>query len=75
MLAYLKRNALDSISTRGSLSDSYATLGYSDLQNLPGSMQEIMDISEIIPNSDMISGKDASENTIKEMSSNGRLSK
>jgi tetratricopeptide (TPR) repeat protein len=74
MLTYLKRTVLDSISTRGSLSDSYATLGYFDLQNLPGSMQEIMDISEIIPNSDMISGKDASEYKIKEMSLNGRLS-
>ncbi len=74
MLAYLERNVFDSISTRGSLTDSYASLGYSEWPNLPGSMQEIEKISSIISPSDMISGKAATEDKIKEMSSNGKLS-
>tara|TARA_Y100000310_G_C20644416_1_gene795749 strand:- start:72 stop:2036 length:1965 start_codon:yes stop_codon:yes gene_type:complete len=75
MLAYLERTVIDSISTRGSLRESYVSLGYSDWQNLPGSLEEINNISAIINNTDLISGYDATEKTIKELSYSGELSK
>jgi len=73
MLAYLNRNTLDSISTRGSLKESYASLGYTEWPNLPGSEIEAKKITNILKSSILITGISASENTIKEMSSEETL--
>jgi CHAT domain-containing protein/Tfp pilus assembly protein PilF len=75
MLAYLEKTTFDSISTRGSLRKSYASLGYSDWPNLPGSLEEINSISGVIEYTDKVVGDNATEETIKELSTSGELSK
>jgi CHAT domain-containing protein len=75
MLAYLEKTTFDSISTRGSLRKSYASLGYSDWPNLPGSLEEINSISGVIEYTDKVVGDNATEETIKELSTGGELSK
>ena len=75
MLAYLEKTTFDSMSTRGSLNESYASLGYSGWSNLPGSLNEINSISTVIQYTDKISGDNATEDIIKELSLSGELSK
>ena len=75
MLKYLIKNTTMEISTRGPLGKSYASLGYANWKNLPGTINEINLISTIIDDTDKISGKEVNEHNIKELSKNNELSK
>jgi CHAT domain-containing protein len=73
MLAYLNTTVHDSILTRGSMSKSYAALGYSDWSNLPWSLHEVENISQVMNSTDLITSESVSEEKIKVMSQTGQL--
>ena len=55
------------------VNDIYGTFGYSNWTPLPGSLDEINNISAQIQNSRSITGLDANESNIKSLSENGEL--
>jgi len=57
------------------VNDIYGTFGYSNWTPLPGSLDEINNISAQIQNSRSITGLDANESNIKSFSENGELLK
>jgi len=53
----------------------YSDLGYTSLNNLPGSYNEIVNIKKLFPNSDTLTNTRATEGRIKYFSQNGDLHK
>jgi len=56
-----------------SVNDIIGSLGYSDWESLPGSLKEVKAIKNILPSSDLIIGRDASESHVKSLSISGKL--
>lgn len=71
----IKESIYGSIASRGSLRYAYTALGFSNWNNLPGSLNEIMQISKIINNTKVIKGDEVTENKIKTLSANKELSR
>ena len=58
-----------------SLRNIYGNLGYTSLNNLPGSFAEVVKIKSLFPNSDTLTNTRATEGRIKYFSKNGDLHK
>ena len=60
---------------RGTSSENgYEKLNISNWENLPGTLGEVLDIKNIIPNSEVVTGEAVSEKNIKNLSDLGKLS-
>lgn len=70
----LEKTIYDRITSRGSLRAAYTSLGYSNWSNLPGSYNEVVHLSQVIDNTDIITMDKVTENKIKELSKIGDLS-
>lgn len=71
-LALLNKNINNTISRGGSLRNNYGALNL-QWDNLPGTLSEIKAISKIIPNAQMISGRQVTEEQIKKLSDADQL--
>lgn len=72
-LSWLRKQAVHNIETTGSARSTYEKLGMADWLDLPGSLTEVLKISEIIKNSDILTGGEASEGRVKQYSHSGQL--
>ena len=72
-LAQLKKTIYSS-GSRSSLRQFYGALGLK-WDNLPGTLSEVQKISEIVPNSEIISGIEVNEANVKKLSASGQLDK
>tara|TARA_B110000495_G_scaffold17994_1_gene12725 strand:+ start:365 stop:2755 length:2391 start_codon:yes stop_codon:yes gene_type:complete len=73
-LDFIKNQTFLAMANDRSISDAYASLGIEGLSNLPGTLDEINAIRNIVNNSETISGKELTEARIKSMSDSGALS-
>lgn len=64
----------EKIQTRGSLANIYKYFGKNEFPELPATLSEVLSLKKQFPGADIKTGKEASENLIKEMSENGELS-
>lgn len=69
----LEEISASKIETRGSLTDIYSHMGYTEIPYLPFALSEVQEIGKYFPIADIVTGKDASENKLKEMSKSGKL--
>ncbi len=72
-LEVIQNTAYSSLNRGGKQTDSYATLGYSSWSNLPGTLEEVNAISDIVGSSTIVTGVQASEQTVKNLSASGEL--
>lgn len=72
-LAYLKNNMRQAFARGSSVQSGYGLLGLDDWGNLPGTLQEVKDISKTVPGARVITGHEVSEARLKEMSAIGEL--
>jgi tetratricopeptide (TPR) repeat protein/CHAT domain-containing protein len=72
-LDFIKNKTFLAMMNERSMEDAYASLGISQISNLPGTLEEIKAISRIIKDSDVLSGKEVTEGNIKSMSDSGEL--
>ena len=73
-LASLSKNTYYAIEQSRSIRNAYASLGVAQWENLPGTVSEVQSISDLIPEAELFLGQDVTENKVKIMSQNGRLS-
>lgn len=73
MLSQRRSVISDSILYRGSLNESYASLGYKKWKNLPWSKKEIKEIGSLFSKKDFLKGKNASEEKLKDLSKKQKL--
>jgi len=73
-LAYLKEKVHVDLENNNSLLGTYIALGLNQFKNLPGSLQEVNNISKVINGTRLLTDKNASENSIKKLSIDGKLS-
>jgi len=74
-LAYLARNVYADLENKRSVRNAYGSLGIGTWKNLPGTLSEIRNIKKVVKKSDIFTGKNVTEENIKEFSENGTLSK
>ncbi len=72
-LEYLEEQILVALNDGESTRSAYNELGLSNWGNLPGTLTEVMEIMNIIPNSTIYTGDDVSEYNVKQLSDNGTL--
>lgn len=72
---FCMKTAAEAIGNKENMRGYYANLGRLKWQNLPGTLNEVKQIKEIIPESKMLTGDDASESSIKALSLSGDLEK
>jgi len=73
-LAYLAENIFKASQKRGTVRNAYGALGYNSWSNLPGTLDEVNNISRIFDDTKIITGDEVSENMIKTLSNTGVLS-
>jgi len=74
-LNFVKNKTFLAMANDRSMGDAYASLGISQMPNLPGTLEEVKAIGRIIKKSDILSGEEVSESKIKSMSDSGELAK
>jgi len=74
-LKYLQTIAIDSVKRGTSAKQIYAAISMGNLNNLPGTLEEVKEIKSIVPNSFVITGKAVNEKKLKEMSKKSELKK
>ena len=72
-LMELEKIVLSTMETRGSLTDIYFHMGFSETPYLPFTLSEVQTIGKIVSDATIITGRAASENKLKEMSNSGKL--
>ncbi len=72
-LEYLEQQILVALNDGVSTRSAYDELGFSNWNNLPGTLTEVIAINSIIPYSTTLTGSDVSEYNIKQLSDNGTL--
>ena len=73
-LVSLTKQVSDLSKRNYSVRNSYAKLGVAQWGNLPGTLSEVKNISAIVLESEIMTGKNATENNVKEFSRKGKLS-
>jgi tetratricopeptide (TPR) repeat protein len=73
--AALQENVSETIANRGSVRNAFASLDMYSWDNLPGTLNEVKVIKEIVQGSEIITGKSVSEAKVKELSKSGDLEK
>ncbi len=71
----LKNTTLAALSRGESIRKTYASLGYREWDNLPGTLAEVRAIDKIIKNSELFTGDNVDESGIKILSLKGELKK
>ncbi len=74
-LSVLGKKVYQKIASRSSARDAYVSLGIAKWSNLPGTLSEVNEISEIVKGASVFKGDEVTEDKIKELSSKGELSK
>jgi len=69
----LKKQIIYETQSSRNLTLSYGKLGYANWTNLPGTLAEVNAIHRLIQSSKLLTGSEASEQIIKEMSDTGKL--
>lgn len=72
-LAWLRNETDQMIAERNSTRSAYDTLGLTGWSNLPGTLEEVQQLSSIIKEGDILTGVEVTENTVKEYSARGQL--
>jgi CHAT domain-containing protein len=72
-LAYLQKRVDKAIAEGRSLRNVYSKLGLQAWRDLPGTLREVNTIKKIMNGSEVITGAEASENNIKQLSVEGTL--
>ncbi len=72
---YLRRKIERAAENKASLYNEYQELGYTSWQNLSGSFEEVQAISSIFSEFKILTGKELTENKIKQLSQKGELAK
>jgi CHAT domain-containing protein len=73
-LAFLTRNIYTDLENQRSVRNAYGALGIK-WNNLPGTLSEVNNIKDLVKKADVFTGRDVTEEKIKELSGNGKLSK
>ena len=73
-LSSLGKQVYQKIASRSSTRDAYASLGVAEWSNLPGTLSEVREISDIVKGASLYKGDEVTEDKIKELSSKGELS-
>jgi CHAT domain-containing protein len=73
-LAFLTRNIYADLENQRSVRNAYGALGIK-WNNLPGTLNEVRNIKNVIKGADVFTGSNVTERNIKEFSGNGKLSK
>lgn len=75
-LSYLMKKLYSlSTPTKDDIPSAYASLGIKHWNNLPGSLKEVEAIKKTVIDSEILTGRDVSEDTIKSLSAKGELAK
>ncbi len=70
------RQVADSLLESGESTRSlYSQIGFDQWPNLPGTLEEVEEISRIVPGAELRKGEEVNEGRIKDMSSHGELSR
>ncbi len=72
-LAYLQQQVDRVLEERGSVNEFYGRLGYGNWSNLPGTLTEVIEISEILGNGEVAIGEEVREEVVKQLSKQGDL--
>ena len=73
-LKYLAQNIFEASKKRGTVRNAYGALGYGRMPNLPGTLEEVKNISRVVENTKIFTGDEVTENRIKNLSNRGVLS-
>ncbi len=71
----LQTEIFQALHEKRSLRNAYQSLGFTGWGNLPGTLAEILSIAKIIPGSEIHTGLQATEETVKSLSDSGRLAR
>lgn len=74
-LLALAQDVNDTTRSKRTLGDAYASLGFAKWDNLPGTLSEVEAIAKTVKGTTIVTGKDVTENSVKQLSTNGELSK
>lgn len=74
-LLALAKDLNDTSRSKRSLGTAYASLGLAKWDNLPGTLSEVGDISKTVKGAKLITGRDVTENSVKQLSKSGELAK
>jgi len=69
----IRQNVSEMIQTGGSTRGAYSDMGLGSWKNLPGTLDEVNLLSEIVPGAEIITGADVTEETIMDKSDSGAL--
>ena len=72
-LAYLEKNVYSAFASRGSVRNAYGSLGFGDWENLPGTLSEVKEIKNVVKGTEIITGKEVTENKVKVLSTGRKL--
>jgi CHAT domain-containing protein/tetratricopeptide (TPR) repeat protein len=72
-LAELRQSAGSALAAGKDISGYYEALGYSGWASLPGTLAEVKSLGGIVKGSDVLTGTDASEESVKKLTVNGQL--
>ena len=73
-LAYLTKNIYADLENKRSVRNAYGALGLGTWGNLPGTLNEVRNIKNVIKKADIFTGSNVTEKDIKDFSRNGKLS-
>jgi CHAT domain-containing protein len=71
--AVIQNTAYSTLNRGGDQSGNYSALGYASWNDLPGTLEEVNAIADIVGSSVVVTGADVSERTVKNLSSSGEL--
>ncbi len=74
-LTALENNVYASFEEQRSVRDAYASLDMANWSNLPGTLSEVNHIAGVVDNAKIFTGDKVTENTIKELSASGDLTR
>lgn len=72
-LQIAKKEILETRDENSDMGNYYHALGFTGFSNLPGTLEEVQEIRQIVPQSDIRVGRQASEALLKRMSAEGNL--
>lgn len=72
-LVHLTKEMYKISEDRGSFRNAYNSIGYGTWNNLPGTLDEVENISKIVKSTKLITGEKVTENEVKNLSRNGDL--
>ncbi|MFZ5570390.1 MAG: CHAT domain-containing protein [Thermodesulfobacteriota bacterium] len=74
-LEALKKKTLAAIQERAPLQETYGRLGLAEWEDIPGALEEVQTIQKLMPDGEMVVGRDLTEEFIKKASLSGLLTR